>query len=96
MDCVPSSRDFYALHVDYLVRAWSNDFHDLVGSFIVRSKFSRISLSGILEYFAENQLSFVESAILYVGIIIFGGCVLVILHSDKCSIPALVDEVKIV
>ena len=71
MHCVPGSRDFNALHVGYLVGAWSNDFYDLVGSFPVYSMFFSVSFNGILEYFAKNQLSFVESAIPYVGIIIF-------------------------
>ena len=96
MHCIPSSWNFYALHVGYLVGTWSNDFYDLVGSFPVCSKFSRISLGGVLEDFAKNQLSFVEYAIPYVGIIIFCGCMLVILHSDECSVSALVDEVKII
>ena len=96
MHCVPSSWDLYTLHVGYLVGTWSNDLYDLLGSFPVWSKFSRVSLSGVLEDFAKNQLSFVESTILYVGIIIFCGCVLVILHSDECSVPSFVDQVNIV
>ena len=96
MHCVPGSRNFYALHVGYFVGTWSNDFYDLVGSFPVCSKFSCVSLGGILEDFAKDQLSFVESATPYVGIIIFCGYVLVILDSNECSVSALVNEVKIV
>ena len=96
MHCVPSSWNFYALHGGYFVETCSNNFYDLVGSFPVCSKFSHVLLSGVLEDFAKNQLSFVESAIPYVGTIVFYGSVLVILHSEECSVSALVDEVKIV
>ena len=89
-------QNFYALHVGYFVGALSNDLFDLIGSFPDRSKFSRVSLSGILEDFVNDQIPFIEYAIPYVGIIIPCGCMLLILDSNECSVSALVNEVEIV
>ena len=86
MHCNPGSRNFYALHAGYFVETRSNDFFDLIGSFPVCSKFSRVSFSGVLEDLAKDQILFVESAIPYAGIIIFCGCVLVILDSNERSV----------
>ena len=96
MHRIPGSRDFYALHVGYFVRTWSDDFFDFIGSFPVCSEFSRISFSGVLEDFAKDQISLIKSAIPYVGIVVLCGCVLVILDSDERSISALVNEIEII
>jgi len=96
MHRIPGSRDFYALHVGYFVRTWSDDFFDFIGTFPVCSEFSRVSFSGVLEDFAKDQISLIEPTISYVGIIVFCSGVLVILDSDERSISALVNEVEII
>ena len=96
MHCVPGHWNFYALHVGYFVGARSDDFFDFIGSFLVCSKFSRVSFSGVLKDFTKDQISLIKSAIPYVGIIVLCGCVLVILDSDERSISALVNEIEII
>ena len=96
MHRVPGSRNFYALHVGYFVGAWSDDFFDLIGTFPVCSKFSRVLFSGILEDFAKDQISLIKPTIPYVGIIVFYSGVLVILDSDERSISALINEIEII
>ena len=96
MHRVPGSRNFYALHVGYFVRTWSDDFFDFIGTFLVCSEFSRVSFSGVLENFAKDQIPLIEPTISYVGIIVFCSGVLVVLNSNKRSIPALVNEVEII
>ena len=96
MHRVPGPRNFYALHVGYLVGAWSDDFFDFIGSFPVCSKFSRVSFSGVLEDFAKDQISLIKSTIPYVGIIVLCSAVLVILDSYERSILALVNEIEII
>ena len=96
MHRVPGPCNFYALHVGYFVGARSDNFFDFVGSFPVCSEFSRVSFSGVLEDFAKDQISLIEPTISYVGIIVFCSGVLVVLNSDKRSIPALVNEVEII
>ena len=96
MHRVPGSRNFFALHVGYFVRTWSDDFFDFIGTFPICSKFSRVSFSGVLEDFAKDQISLIKPTISYVGIIVFCSGVLVILDSDERSISAFVNEIEII
>ena len=96
MHRVPGPRIFYALHVGYLVGAWSDDLFDFIGSFPVCSKFSRVSFGGVLEDFAKDQISLIKPRIPYVGIIVLCSGVLVILNSDERSISALINKIEVI